>query len=370
MKIALLSPFYPYRGGIAQFSDRLLSELEKNSEVKAFSYTTLYPSFLFPGKSQIVPDPRLEEQKSTELLSSVNPFSAIKTARAINKFAPDVLIVAYWMFFFVPILTFLFRFLKEDIKVVGLVHNAFAHESSLFDKPMAKLFFKQCDAIVCMSEAVKYDILKVYPKMNILVNEHPIYDHYGSKLDNKIARQELGLDPNKKTLLFFGLIRDYKGLDLLIESLNELDDSYQLLIAGECYGSFQIYQDLISKCPYSANIHVFEEYISDDRVGLFFSATDVLVLPYKSATQSGVLSISYHFETPVIATNVGGLQKPIIENKIGMVIDELSAQGIGKTIKDFFASDVSNFVEHSRKVRQRLSWANYSVKLVDFLGRL
>lgn len=368
MKIAFLSPFYPYRGGIAQFSDRLLSELKNGCEVKAISYTTLYPKILFPGKSQIVPEPDPKKKESADMLSSINPFSAIRTAREINKFEPDVLIVAYWMFFFVPVLTLLFRLLKKKIRIVGLVHNAIAHEPSIFDKPLAKLFFKQCDAVVCMSQAVANDVLSLYPKAKILVDEHPIYDHYGEITPHEQAQDSLGLSKEKKTLLFFGLIRDYKGLDLLIKATSHLDDTYQLIIAGECYGDFDSYQQLIDESPINQNIHVYQEYISDERVGTFFSASDVLILPYKSATQSGVLSIAYHFLTPIIATNVGGLGTPIIDNKIGLVVDDLTPEALGETIKSYFEEDSAAYLANLKEVRGRLSWQSYSSKLLDFLA--
>lgn len=368
MKIAILSPFYPYRGGIAQFSDRLLSELKQSCEVKAFSYSTLYPQILFPGKSQFVPDQDFEKQESTNLLSSINPFSVFRTARAINKFDPDVLIVAYWMFFFVPILSFLFRLLKKRIKIVGLVHNAVAHESSLLDKPLAKLFFKQCDAVVCMSHAVKDDVLSLYPKAKVLVNEHPIYDHYGEKVPKQDALDRLSLPKGKRTLLFFGLIRDYKGLDLLIKATSHLDETYQLIIAGECYGDFDVYQHLIENSSIRQNIYVYQRYISDEEVSLFFSASDVLILPYKSATQSGVLSIAYHFLTPVVATNVGGLGRPIIENGIGKIVDELTPESLAEAICSYFDNDSADYINNLEVVKERLSWKSYSKKLLDFLS--
>lgn len=368
MKIAFLSPFYPYRGGIAQFSDRLLLELKKDCEVKAISYTTLYPPILFPGKSQIVPEPDPEKKQSIDMLSSINPLSAIKTARAINRFEPDVLIVAYWMFFFVPILTLLLRMLRKKVKIVGLVHNAKAHESSFWDQPLAKLFLKQCDSIVCMSQSVANDVRGLHPKAKVLVDEHPIYDHYGEIISAQEARESLNLSKEKRTLLFFGLIRDYKGLDLLIKATSHLDDTYQLLIAGECYGDFDPYQQLIDKSPIRQNIHVYQEYVSDERVGAFFSASDVLILPYKSATQSGVLSIAYHFLTPIIATNVGGLGAPITENRIGLVVDELTPEALAEAIRSYFEEDSVMYRTNLQKVRDRLSWQSYSSKLLGFLA--
>lgn len=373
MKIALLSPFYPYRGGIAQFSDRLYQELAKDDELKVFSYSTLYPRILFPGKTQFVPNPEEKESlPSQRLLSSINPFSYSKTAKAINDFQPDVLLVAYWMPFMAFALRGVCKRLDKKIKIVGLVHNAMPHERSWFDKPLAMLFLKRCHAFVTMSEGVKAKLQSLDLSVPILALEHPIYDHYPAKIDHQQAIQQLGLSQEKKTLLFFGLIRSYKGLDLLIEAMGLLDDNYQLIIAGECYGPFSSYQQLIDLSKHKDNIKILEHYIPDEMVSLLFSASDVLVLPYRAATQSGVVAVAYQLETPIIATNVGSLGSSICNSKTGVVVADVDATAIAKGIEEFFADADYNtkYEEQLEKEKARLSWSSFTNAVKPFISKL
>lgn len=370
MRIAILSPFYPFRGGIAQFSARLYTELSKNHEIKAYTFTTLYPNFLFPGKTQFVSDAdSAQEVDAVRVLSSINPFSYIKTAKEINRFSPDILIIPYWMSFLAPALGTVARFVDKKIKIVSLVHNAISHEKTFFEKPLASYSLKKSDAYIVMSDLVKQDILTIKPNANILLKPHPIYDHYKDKIDMKEARKSLKFDPNKKTLLFFGFIRDYKGLDILIEATNYLTDDYQLIIAGESYGSFDKYTQMISNSLLKDNIIVFEQYINDDMVSLLFSAADVLVLPYKSATQSGVVAIAYQLEIPVIATNVGALGQAVNEAQTGLVVDEVDSKYLADTILDYFNNDRSDiFLKNIRSEKERLSWKSFAQSVEDFVN--
>lgn len=372
MKIAILSPFYPYRGGLAQLNARLYTELGKNNEVKAFTFTTLYPNFLFPGKTQYVTegDP-VTVIDSDRVLNSINPFSYIKTARRINKYAPDILIIPYWMSFLAPAFGSVCLLLNKKTKVVSLVHNAISHERTLIEKPLAKYFFNRCDAFIVMSEPVKNDLLTLKRNANILLLPHPIYDHYAERSDKETACKQLNISSDKKDLLFFGLIRDYKGLDILIEAMSGLDDSYRLIIAGESYGSFDKYRQLIDKSPLKNNIVVFEQYISDDMVPLLFSAADVLVLPYRSATQSGVVALAYQMELPMIGTDVGALGKTIKDSDTGLVVPSATEENIANGIKEFFASDkLTIYKENLIKEKKRLSWGNFIQRAEIFLNNL
>ena len=372
MKIAILSPLYPYRGGIAQFSDRLYTELSKKDEVKAFSFSTLYPDFLFPGKTQFVTEESsTADIESDRVLSSINPFSYLKTARYINRFAPDILIVAYWMPFLAPALGMVCLALNKKIKIVSLVHNAIPHERTIIDKPLAKFFFRQCDAFIAMSEPVRRDLYSLNKNANVLLQPHPIYDHYAECIDKHSACQKLGIREGKKNLLFFGLIREYKGLDLLIEAMRELDDSYQLIIAGEVYGSFEKYAELMAQSPFKENIVVFEQYIPDDMVPLLFSAADVLVLPYRSATQSGVIAIAYQMELPMIATNVGALGTTVKDSQTGLAVSSATARDIADGIKRFFNSSLlETYKENLKKEKKRLSWGNFIKSVGPFFSSL
>lgn len=373
MKIAILSPFYPFRGGMAQFSTRLYQELQKHFEVKAFNFITLYPSLLFPGKTQYVEvTDNAVAIDNDRVLSSINPYSYYSSASKINKYQPDILIIPYWMSFLAPSLGILSRFLDKKIKIVGLIHNAIPHEKKFFDKPFAKFFFSKCDGFICLSDLVADDLRYLVSDKPIIVSSHPIYDHYNLPTDVKEARKILSLDSDKNTLLFFGLIRQYKGLDLLIEAMSLLDDSYQLLIAGECYGDFKLYQDLINKSPYKTNIKVLEQYISDTEVSVLFSSADVLVLPYRDATQSGVIAVAYQLETPIIATNIGALGKTVREGGTGIVVDDITPQAIATGVKQFFQDPEAKdrYKMNLQSEKKRLSWSSFVETLTPFFNSL
>ncbi|MDR2843212.1 MAG: glycosyltransferase [Candidatus Symbiothrix sp.] len=369
MKIAILSPFYPYRGGIAQFSAMLYKALEKEHTVKAISFSRLYPDFLFPGKTQLVEEGDDAIQiPSVRKLDSIGLLSYSLTARTIKKIQPDVLIIPYWTSFFAPAYTYIASRLKKQTKIIALLHNAIPHEPRFFDKPLAKVFFKQCQKFVVMSEIVKRDLLAMRPDAQYCMEQHPVYDHFGRKSLPEKAKTQLGLDIHKKTLLFFGLIRDYKGLDLLIEALSMLDDSYQLLVAGEVYGSFDKYQTQIDNSPAKERILLFNHYMEDKEVPVLFSAADVLVLPYKSATQSGVIPVAYHFETPVVTTNVGGL-KGTIESAGSGIVCESTAADLAQGIQTLFSIGKDTFVANIQKEKNNLTWEKFSQALVSFIQK-
>lgn len=370
MKIAILSPFYPYRGGLAQLNARLYTELGKTNEVRAFTFTTLYPDFLFPGKTQYV----MEGDSATvidsvRVLNSINPFSYIYTAKRINQYAPDILIIPYWMSFLAPAFGGVCLFLNKKTKVVSLVHNAIPHERTLIDKPLAKFFFNRCSGFITMSELVRDDLLTLKKDAHILLQPHPIYDHYAERIDKNKACEQLEIRADKRNLLFFGLIRDYKGLDILIDAMSQLNDSYQLIIAGECYGSFDRYTQLIEQSPLKDNIVVFDQYIPDDMVSTLFSAADVLVLPYRDATQSGVVALAYQMELPMIGTNVGALGLAIKDSDTGIVVPSATSDDVAKGIKDFFEASIS-YKENLIKEKKRLSWNNFTRSIVSFLDSL
>lgn len=371
MKIAILSPFYPYRGGLAQLNARLYTELSKQNEVKAFTFTTLYPDFLFPGKTQYVAEGDTATViDSDRVLNSINPFTYIRTARHINKYAPDLLIIPYWMSFLAPAYGSVCLFLNKRTKVVALVHNAIPHEKRFVDKSFARFFFNKCDAFIVMSEPVRQDLLSLKKDAKILLQPHPIYDQYAERTDKSSACKALGIKEDKKNLLFFGLIRDYKGLDILIEAMGMLDDSYQLIIAGESYGSFDKYTELINQSPLKDNIVVFEQYIPDDMVSTLFSAADVLVLPYKSATQSGVVALAYQMELPMIATNVGALGSTVKDSNTGLVVPEPTPGDIAEGIEEFFSSDTELYKDNLKREKRRLSWDNFTRSIESFFSKL
>ena len=225
MKIAFLSPFYPFRGGIAQFSDSLYLSLAHNNEVKAFSFTRQYPKLLFPGKTQFVSESDQNRNiPVNRVLDSINPITYYRTAKEIIKFKPDIVLISYWMPFFAPAFGKIAGILKKNrIKVIAILHNVIAHEKRFGDKTLTKYFFNKCDGFVLLNKSSEKDLLAMVPDANYIIHPHPLYDHYGSKIESAEARKKLGIPENKKVILFFGFIRDYKGLDLLIESMKDLE---------------------------------------------------------------------------------------------------------------------------------------------------
>ena len=371
MRIALLSSFYPLRGGIAQFNASMLQELGKEHTVKAFNFKRQYPEFLFPGKTQYVtPDDEAVPVESESLLDTANPFTYGKTARAIREWEPDLLVMKYWMSWFAPSLGHVAR--HCGCKAVAVLDNVIPHEAHLVDKPLTKYFLNGCDGFVTMSDSVTGDLLSLRKNAPYVLLPHPLYSHFGEKLPREEAERKLGLLPGKKNLLFFGLIRSYKGLDILLEAFRELGEDYQLIIAGEPYGSFDKYQSIIDAIPGRDRIKVFPVYIRDSEVKTYFSAADVTVLPYRSATQSGISSISYHFEVPMIVTDVGGLKSTIGDRGTGIVAPKADPGTVREEILRYFGdpSIPEGCIRAIREEKKRLSWSRFCSNLTAFAQTL
>ncbi len=373
MKIAILSCFYPYRGGISQFNACLYGELSKEHIVKAFNFKRQYPEFLFPGKTQFVTaDDEAVPVESISLLDTANPFTYHRTYREIREWNPDVLIVRYWMSYFAPSLGYITRKMKKHCKVISILDNVIPHEQHFFDTPLTRYFLKGSSGSVTLCEAVSKDLLKISPDMRYTVIQHPLYSHFGEKKTREEAERKLGLSPGKKNLLFFGLIRTYKGLDILLEAFEKLPEDYQLIIAGEPYGSFEKYQEIIDRIPDKDRISMNLRYIKDSEVTDYFSTADVAVLPYRSATQSGISSVSYHFEVPMIVTDVGGLKETIGERGTGLVASECTPDAVREEIIRYFSNpDISKeCIRNIRLEKERLSWKTFARKLLEFIGQL
>lgn len=368
MKIALFSAFYPFRGGIAQFSAMLFRALEKEHEVVAFTFKRQYPSILFPGKTQFVEEnDEVDRIPAQRILDTINPISYHQSARKINQTQPELFINQYWMTFFGAAYGAIHKRINKNCKRISILHNVIPHEKRFFDKAANRFFLKYNDGFVVMSDAVLRDLLSLKPDAKYLRIDHPVYNQFGEKQERTAALEKLGLDPSKKYLLFFGFIRAYKGLDLLLQALGKLDESIELIVAGEIYGSFDNYQAIIQQEKLEARVHLFTDYISDDRVSDFFSAADVCVLPYKNATQSGITAISHHFNLPIIATDVGGLKESIQHEKTGLIVTEPDAAEIAQSISRYL--DESMKEEMSRRIqaeKESNSWENFAEKLIEF----
>lgn len=383
MKIAILSCFYPYRGGISQFNACLLEELGKRHTVKAFNFKRQYPNLLFPGKTQYVtPEDNAVPVQAEALLDTANPFSYISTAKAIRNWGPDLLVMRYWMSYFAPSLGYVARHMNENCKIISILDNVIPHEPRFFDRPFTRYFLKPHDGYIVLCDAVKNDLLSFMPRARYLNIPHPLYSHFGRKLEREEAEKTIGIQKSKKNILFFGLIREYKGLDILIEAFSQLDSSYQLIIAGEPYGSFEKYRKLIDESPLKENIYLTTHYIPDSRVGIYFSAADVCVLPYRSATQSGVSSVAYHFEVPMITTAAGGLKETIGDRGTGMIVDRPDPDAVASAIRIYFGDAPApegrpggetardEMIKNIIREKDRLSWSNFCNKLMEFYRTL
>ncbi len=308
---------------------------------------------------------------SIRILDTINPFTYWKTAKRIRKEAPDLLIMKYWMTFFAPALGTAAKRSPKKTKRICILDNLIPHEKRFFDKVCNRFFLKHIDGFVVMSNSVLDDLLSLKPNAKYLRIDHPLYDHFGEKKERNEACELLGLDSSKKYALFFGFIRDYKGLDLLINAMKTVDEEIELIVAGEVYGSFEKYQELITENGLQKRIHLFNKYIGDEQVPLFFSAADVCVLPYKSATQSGITSISYHFDLPIIATNVGGLAESIHHQETGLIVDEISSEAIAANINRYFSEELSiKFQPAIATYKEKHNWKNFSEELIRFSEKI
>ena len=373
MKVAILSTFHPYRGGVAQFNGSLFAALGHMADVKAFNYSRQYPGILFPGKTQYVSSgDDCFNSNAERVLDTANPLNWPGAARRIRTWQPDLLVLRYLMPWFAPSLGFVARRMAPSCKVIAIADNVIPHERHFIDKPFTKWFLGGLDAAVTLSDPVLEDLRKWAPELPAKTLFHPLYNHFGEALPREEAERRLGLQPGKKNLLFFGLIREYKGLDILLRAFDLLDDSYQLIVAGECYGSFEKYRQIIDASPAKDRIHVFQGFIDDSRVKDYFSAADLTVLPYRSATQSGVCSASYHFRVPMVVTGAGALREAVGGAGTGLVAEEAAPEAVADTVKRFFSDPAirSSCVRAIESESEKLGWARFSEELLKFAASL
>jgi glycosyltransferase involved in cell wall biosynthesis len=366
MKISIFSAFYPFRGGIAHFNERLVKSLDKKHDVAVFTFKKQYPNFLFPGSSQFVTtlNPELEG-RAQRIVSTFNPFSYFGARRKLKAIQTDLFIANYWMSIFSVFLSFCSKGFKPSTKRIALIHNLVPHEKRFFDSWLNKILVRNFDAFVVMSEQVKNDLVSLRPDAHILMLEHPWYDQFFEKIEREEACEKLGLDATKKVILFFGLIRDYKGLDVLLEAFSLLDDSYTLLVAGEFYSNREAYTHFIEDPRITSRVKVIDKFIPDDEVHIYFSAADVSVLPYRSATQSGVTATSFHFGVPVIVTDVGGLRQTVQD--MGKFVPPNNKEALAAAIAEYFdQSEYSVFKKSIDSKRGAFTWDHFAERLVEF----
>jgi glycosyltransferase involved in cell wall biosynthesis len=374
-KVFIIGPAYPLRGGLASFDELFCEALNKEGhQCEIISYSLQYPNFLFPGSTQYHVNGTAPKNITIHtLINSVNPLSWFKTASFIKKQKPDFIIFRFWIPFMGPALGTIARLVKkQNIKVLAITDNVIPHEKRLGDKQLASYFIKGCDAFVTMSKAVMSDLEKFTNTSHKKYLLHPLYTAFGEKIPKQEARLKLNLKQDDRVILFFGLIRKYKGLDLLIEavSLLKANSHHKLLIAGEFYEDKQPYLDLISKYKLEEQIILLNQFIPNDEVKYYFSATDIVALPYRSATQSGVTQVSFHFEVPTLVTNVGGLGEIIPHNVAGYVV-EPNPQAIATSLEDYFENKKEHtFAEGMKQEKQKYEWSIFVNEIIALYNGL
>lgn len=372
MKIVLVGTANPYRGGgISTFNERLALEFQNQGhDIVIYNFTLQYPNFLFPGKSQYAETPSTDKVPTYRKVNSINPLNWIKIGLELKNMEVDLIIFRYWISFMAPcfgVIALLAKLNKKS-KILTIIDNVIPHEKKFYDKPLTSFFFSACDKFVVMNSKSLFE-LKKFTLKPILLVPHPIYDNFGTSIDRTIAKEKLQLVPEEKIILFFGFIRDYKGLDLLLHAMSDtriLSMKIKLIIAGEFYSNKEYYLNLAKKLQLN-NIIWHTEFIPEDEVSTYFCASDCVILPYKNATQSGVTQIAYHFLTPMIATKVGGLDEFVKDNEVGY-LTEANSNSIADAIVRFYEEKKGeNFIANIEMEKKQYEWHTFVSNILNYL---
>ena len=373
MKVIILGTAYPYRGGLSAYNERLAMEYQhQGHEVEIITFTLQYPSFLFPGKTQYSTDPAPTELKIYRKMNAVNPFNWIKVGLNLKKKNPDLVLVKFWLPFMAPCLGTIVRIIRSNkkTKVISILDNIIPHEKRPGDKQFASYFVGSVDGFVAMSKSVLDDV-EVFDKQKPKIFcPHPLYDNFGEILTRETALKNLELDKNSKYMLFFGFIRDYKGLDVLLRAYAEnrfRKMNLKLIVAGEFYNNSEQYFDLEKELNLKGDILWYNDFIPDNEVKNYFCAADIIVQPYKTATQSGVTQIAYHFEKPMLVTNVGGLAEIVPHGKVGYIV-EPNANEIADALVDFFEhQSPDRFHKNILTEKDKYSWNRMTTAIDELI---
>jgi len=362
--IVIIGPAHPLRGGLASYNERLAHEFQqKGNKVTIYTFSLQYPGFLFPGTTQFSTEPAPSDLKIRVCINSINPINWLLIGNELKKIKPDLIVVRYWLPFMGPCLGTILRIVKQNKKtrIVCIADNIIPHEKRPGDLPFTKYFLNTVDACITMSEQVLSDLKGIKPTMLAKFVAHPLYDNFGEKISQSVVRKILNIDDNISIVLFFGFIRKYKGLDILFEAIsilkksNYLNGQIKFLIAGEFYEDRKTYDDLINQLGIQNELILRTDFIPDSEVKNYLCASDVVIQPYRSATQSGVTPLAYHFEVPMIVTNVGGLPALVPHEKVGLV-SEPDALSISNTIQQFFAENPNRFLPGLIEEKKKYSW--------------
>lgn len=363
-KVVIIGPAHPLRGGLASFDERLARAFQQQGdEATIYTFSLQYPNFLFPGTTQYSSEPAPTDLNIKVCINSVNPFNWMNIGNELRNLRPDIIVVRYWLPFMGPCLGTILRRVKKNkhTKVVAIADNVIPHEKRPGDKQFTQYFVKPVDAFITMSEKVMCD-LRTFSSKPAKQVVHPLYDNFGEQVDKATARKHLGIDPTQYIILFFGFIRKYKGLDLLLEAMKLLKENPKsetatpkLLVAGEFYEDRKAYDEQVQQLNIADQLILRTDFIADSEVKYYLSAADFVIQPYRNATQSGVTPLAYHFEKPMLVTNVGGLPDLVPDGKAGLVCEPEPA-AIASHILKLYELGEDHFLPHLRDEKKKYSW--------------
>ena len=375
MKITILGPAHPYRGGLASIMEIMARTFQRRGdEVDIKTFTLQYPSLLFPGESQTVATPPPADLRICRCVNTMNPLNWVRVGRRIRRERPDFVLMKYWTPFMAPCFGTIARIARGNghTKVLCQIDNVEPHERHLTDKPFNRYYLHSVDGFVYMSEQVHSE-LRAYSDAPALFSPHPLFENFGERVERSEACVRLGLDPANRYVLFFGLIRDYKGLDLLLDAWAQLrrasrTEGRRLIVAGEFYPAREPYLNRIADNGLQDEVLLHDRFIPDDDVKYYFSAADFVVQPYKTATQSGVTQIAYQFCVPMVVTKVGGLAEIVPDGRVGYVC-EPTPEGVAGAIERMYEGDtLQRFRENCVEERRRFSWEEMCSRITELYG--
>ena len=375
MKIAIISPYPPYRGGISKHSENLCNELIKTQDIIVYNFTRLYPKLLFPGTNQYLDNYKSSKINAIRSIDSINPITWRNTAKDILSKKVDKIIFRYWNPFFIPTYNSIIKFVNKrnkNIKIYAICDNIISHEKFYFQKYMIQSFIKKLDGVIVMSENVKKSVAQINKNVKCEKILLPILSDFNELTSINEARKKLSYNKNKKIFLFFGLIRQYKGLDILLSAINNINksllDDFECLIVGESYEKLSNYKSIINEDVIN-KITWITKYVSDKEASLYFSASDFIILPYKSASQSGIIPMAYYYYKPVIASDVSGLKEMLVENETGYLFSNKNSDKLTKILEECILNGYENLnLNKIKSFSDNLSTNSYVNKLLKFIN--
>jgi glycosyltransferase involved in cell wall biosynthesis len=360
MRIVLVGAAYPFRGGIAHHTALLFQELSKRHDVCIITFKRQYPGLLFPGKTQLESEGELVRAPADQLIDSVNPLNWIRVGRRIQRMRPDLLIFRYWLPFFGPCFGTIARIAKRNrhTRVMYLCDNIIPHERRPGDRAFTRYAFAPAEFFIVQSTIVERDLLSIRPDASFRKVPHPVYSIFGDRIDKHDARRALGFT-HERCILFFGYVRPYKGLHVLIDAMADIvrRAAVHLVVVGEFYDGEQAYREQVTRLHLEDHVTFRADYVPNQTVAQYFSAADAVILPYLSATQSGIVQIAYNFDKPVITTNVGGLGEVVLDGVTGFLVPPGDAAALADRIVRFYDEGKEDvFRRNIQQEKKKYSW--------------